>query len=80
MNLREYTDALARAEERAATLQVGSVIKYWEPIDQCADLRLDQDWMTDMTGCRILATVDHQGIITESRWIKEQLGLQEVAA
>jgi len=28
---------------------------------------------------KIAAYVDHQGIITESRWIKEQIGLSEVA-
>jgi hypothetical protein len=79
-NLKSYTEALANAEDRAATLGTASVIKYWEMFDTCTDLRIDMDWM-DMDGCRIVASVDHLGIITESKWVKEQIEkLGEVAA
>jgi hypothetical protein len=79
-NLKSYTEALAHAEDRAATLGTASVIKYWDVLGSCADLRIDMDWM-DMDGCRIVATVDHHGIITQSEWVKEQIEkLGEVAA
>jgi hypothetical protein len=78
-NLKSYAEALAHAEDRAATLGTASVIKYWDVLNSCADLRIDMDWM-DMDGCRIVATVDQNGIITQSNWVLEQLGLAEVAA
>lgn len=74
MNLASYTEALKGAEERAAKLGVASVIKYWEYDGTFTDLNFGIDWM-DTTGCRIVASVDHEGIITESRWVKQQMGV-----
>ena len=74
LNLVAYTDALKRAEERSAKLGTASVIKYWDHDGSFSDLNFGIDWM-DMTGCRIVASVDHTGIITESRWVKQQMGV-----
>jgi hypothetical protein len=76
-----YQDALADAINYATIIKKAVLVVYFPRIDSYGPYGLDrfvQDGNDN--GYQIAASVDHHGIITESKWVKEQLGLAEVAA
>lgn len=82
MNLASYTQALERAEAEAVLYKASRVVVYWPALDQFNHYFMSVHIQSESqdSSAKIAAYVDHEGIITESRWIKEQLGLAEVAA
>ena len=83
MNLGAYTEALTGAEQSATTQGCAYTVQYWPTLNQFSAFAFDSYTefnRPDSDHAFIVASVDHHGIITESRWIKEQLGLVEVAA
>jgi hypothetical protein len=82
MNLGAYTEALTGAEQWSSTLGQAYVVVYYSLQDSFIYINLETftNLATPDDYGRIVASVDHQGIITESNWVKEQLGLKEVAA
>ena len=82
MNLGEYTKVLTQAEDEAVMYSHARVVIYRPGSDEFRHFNLTVHTKHEKPDFHemIVASVDHQGIITESRWIKEQLGLSEVAA
>jgi hypothetical protein len=82
MNLGEYTKVLTEAEAEAVMYQAARVVIYRPHSDQFRHFNLTVHTKHENPDFHdlLVASVDHQGIITESNWIKEQLGLSEVAA
>ena len=82
MNLGEYTKVLTEAEDEAVMYSHARVVIYRPGSDEFRHFNLYVHTKHEKPDFHemIVASVDHQGIITESRWIKEQLGLNEVAA
>jgi hypothetical protein len=82
MNLGEYTEVLTKAEAEAVRFKDSRVVVYWPAMDSFSQYFMSVHVQSEGFDSRakIAAYVDHEGIITESRWIKEQLGLAEVAA
>ena len=82
MNLASYTEALTKAESEAVLHQSARVVVYRPDSDEFRHFYLDVHTMNESPDFHelIVASVNHHGIITESRWVKEQLGLKGVAA
>ena len=82
MNLASYTEALTGAEQWSSTLGLAYVVLYYKIQDSFMYINLETftSLATPDDYGRIVASVNHHGIITESRWVKEQLGLKGVAA
>jgi hypothetical protein len=82
MNLASYTQALEQAERISVEIEQAMVVIYWDYNTQFTSALLTSytESCVGFPGCTLAASVDHEGIITESRWVKEQLGLAEVAA
>lgn len=76
MNLGAYVKALESAEAGAVRYKASRVVIYWPALDSFKHYFMsvhikNEDF--NATG-KIAAYVDHEGIITESKWILEQLG------
>lgn len=82
MNLGEYTKVLTEAEAEAVMYQSARVVIYRPSTDEFRHFYLNVHTKHEKPDFHemIVASVDHQGIITESNWVKEQLGLKDVAA
>jgi hypothetical protein len=82
-NLADYTKQLEMAEKFAVHLGQSRVVRYWRRLNEFSELSLSlhtelEDGESEQM---IVATVDHHGIITESKWVKDQIEkLGEVAA
>ena len=73
-----YTEALATAVERAKKQGCAYLVRYWSNIDDYMALSLEN--ATVVGGWEvstIAASVDHNGNVTESKWIRDK---REVAA
>jgi len=82
LNLGAYTEALTEAEAEAVMYQSARVVIYRPGSDEFRHFNLTVHTKHEKPDFHemIVASIDHHGIITESNWIKEQLGLKEVAA
>jgi hypothetical protein len=82
-NLADYTKQLEIAESVAAHFCQARVVRYWRSLNEFSELSLSlhTELESDGSDAVIAASVDHHGIITESKWVKEQIEkLGEVAA
>lgn len=76
MNLASYTKALKDAEDWATLLKSTYVVKYWPMSDDYIYCQLElavELYTGNNANAPIVASVDHNGIITESAWVKAQL-------
>ena len=82
MNIHAYTEALTQAEAEAVRYKDSRVVVYWPALDRFSQYFMSVHIRSESfdSSAKIAAYVDHMGIISESLWIKEQLGLAEVAA
>ncbi len=82
MNLGAYTEALEQAERISVEIEQAMAVIYWDYKTgfTAALLTSYTQACAGFSGATLAASVDHHGIITESNWIKEQLGLNEVVA
>lgn len=74
-NQKMYNEALTEAEKRAVAQKEAYVVRYWSEIDEFMPISLENATIVggwDVS--TIAATVNHEGIITESRWVKPQMG------
>ena len=83
-NLADYTKAITEAERKATKYGVAYVVVHYKLINECQEIQLigyvEIAGNFD-TNTLIVASVDHHGIVTESKWVKEQIEkLGEVAA
>ena len=75
-NQKMYNEALTEAEKRAVTFKEAYVVRYWTEIDEFMALSLENATIAGgWEVSTIAATVSHEGAITESRWVKEQMGV-----
>lgn len=81
MTLASYTQALEQAERISVEIEQAMAVIYWDykTAFTAALLTSYTESCAGFPGCTLAASVDHHGIITESRWVKEQLGLAGVA-
>lgn len=80
MNLANYTKALEIAEADAVAFKKAMVVVYRSESDEFVRFNLDVHTKYEHPGFHemIVASIDHEGIITESAWMKIQL--EKVAA
>ena len=82
-NLADYTKQLEIAESVATHFGQARVVRYWRSLNEFSEvsLSLHTELEGDGSNVVIAASVDQNGIITESKWVKEQIEkLGEVAA
>lgn len=77
MNLAAYTRALEQAEAEAVMYKASRVVIYWPALDSFKHYFMSVHIKNEKfdTVAKIASYVDHNGIITESRWVKEQMGV-----
>ncbi len=76
MNLKSYTEALTQAESLASVLGEAYVVKHWEHGNDYSaiSLRLHTKLFNgEPHGSKVVASVDHTGIITESKWVRDMV-------
>lgn len=82
-NLAGYTKAIEEAESSAVHYKSARVIVYRPEANAFGHYFLNVHTLNESPDWQelIVASVDHHGIITESKWVKEQIEkLGEVAA
>ena len=77
MNLGAYAQVLEQAEADAVKYKSARVVVYRPDSDEFRHFYLHVHTMNENPGFQelIVASVDHEGIITESRWVKQQMGV-----
>ena len=77
MNLGAYAQVLEQAEAEAAKYKSARVVVYRPDSDEFRHFYLHVHTMNENPDFHelIVASVDHEGIITESRWVKQQMGV-----
>lgn len=76
-NLGAYTQTLEKAEADAVKYKDARVVVWWPRTKAFGHYFLNVHVLSedpDTTGV-LVASVDHLGIITESRWVKEKMGV-----
>jgi hypothetical protein len=75
LNFASYTHALGMAEKDAVHYQHSRVVVWWPQLNKFGNYSLAVHTLcadADATSI-IVASVDHTGMITESRWMKLQI-------
>lgn len=76
-NMEAYTQTLEKAEADAVKYKDSRVVIWWPRTGHFGHYFLNAHVLSedpDSTGV-LVASVDHTGIITESRWVKQQMGV-----
>ena len=75
--LANYTDALIEAEKVSVEIEAAVAVVYWNLLDKFT-VSLLSSYTKDLSSypmVKLMATVDHKGIITESDLVKKMLGV-----
>ena len=77
MNFELYNQVSAEAEKNAEKFRVAYLVLHWPFTGAMQEIQLESyTRMVDKLendGHRIVASVDHTGIITESKWVRDMV-------
>ena len=73
-NLGAYAKTLEQAEAKAVMYKASRVVIYWTAMDYFKHYFMSVHIQSEDfdSSAKIAAYIDHEGIITESRWVREQ--------